>query len=146
MIGTFVRTPPKAAYRIIAFLGIRRLRWLAVGALIGALVTPVTGRELRRRLVEEIMKRRAGSEPTVADPVDQAGAVSGSISVRATRSAVPRAWAVVDAMPKARIARARAAVSIHIGCIDTANCGPTAVAVAIPVMLPARATPKLTPT
>lgn len=71
MIGKLIVTPPKAAYRVVAFLGVRRVALLASGAVVGALVTPVTGRELRRRLLEEVAKRRAGSEPTVEDRVRQ---------------------------------------------------------------------------
>ena len=71
MIGSTITIPPKVAYRVVKLVGIRRLALLAVGAAIGALVTPVPGAELRRRIIEEVAKRRAGAEPTVEDRVRQ---------------------------------------------------------------------------
>jgi osmotically-inducible protein OsmY len=71
MIGKTVIGPPKVVFRVAKRVGARRLGLLGVGAAVGALVTPVRGTELRRRLVEEVAKRRAGAEPTVEDRVRQ---------------------------------------------------------------------------
>ena len=71
MIIKSIVTPPKVAYRIVKIVGVRRLTLLSVGAAIGALATPISGPELRRRLLEEVAKRRAGTEPTVEDRVRQ---------------------------------------------------------------------------
>lgn len=57
---------PLRAARVI---GYRRVALLAVGAAIGALVTPVSGPALRRRIIEEIARRRAGTEPGIEQRV-----------------------------------------------------------------------------
>lgn len=50
-------------------LGLRRLVLVALGAAAAALLTPVSGPELRRRLALAIAQRRAGAEPTVEERV-----------------------------------------------------------------------------
>lgn len=71
MIIKSIVTPPKLIFRVVKIIKIRRLALLGCGAAIGALVTPVTGAELRRRLLEGVAKRRAGTEPSVEDRVRQ---------------------------------------------------------------------------
>ena len=53
----------------VRFLGVRRSALVATGAAVGALVTPVSGAELRRRVSVAVAKRRAGAEPTIEDRV-----------------------------------------------------------------------------
>lgn len=69
MIGTVLKAPFRLGARGVRGLGARRVALLAVGAAIGALVTPVAGPELRRRITAAIAKRRAGGEPTVEERV-----------------------------------------------------------------------------
>ena len=71
MILEAATAPMKIARTSARIVGYRRLALLGTGALIGALVTPIAGPELRRRLAEEIERRRLGSEPTVEDRVRQ---------------------------------------------------------------------------
>ena len=66
-----VGTPIKVANRIVGFIGYRRVGLLTVGAAAGAVLSPVSGAELRRRIAEEIHRRRAGTEPTVEERVRQ---------------------------------------------------------------------------
>jgi hypothetical protein len=54
-----------SGFRVGRLLGYRRLSYLAVGIVIGLLVAPVPGRELRRRLRERFVP-----EPPLADVVD----------------------------------------------------------------------------
>jgi hypothetical protein len=71
MILQAATTPVRLARTTARVIGYRRLALLGTGALIGALVTPIAGPELRRRIAEEIERRRLGTEPTVEDRVRQ---------------------------------------------------------------------------
>ena len=66
-----VGAPIKVANRIVGFIGYRRVGLLMVGAAAGAVLSPVSGAELRRRIAVEIHHRRAGTEPTVEERVRQ---------------------------------------------------------------------------
>lgn len=71
MILKAAASPFKLVRGTVRFVGYRRVAVLSVGAVVGALVTPVSGPELRKWVVEEIRRRRVGSEPTVEDRVRQ---------------------------------------------------------------------------
>ncbi len=58
-----VFSPMKLALWVLGLLGYRRLVTFAVGVAIGLLFAPMTGRELRDRLREEI-EARTGNAPT----------------------------------------------------------------------------------
>ena len=66
-----VAVPFKVANRAVRLVGYRRVGLLMVGAAAGAVLSPVSGSELRRRIAEEIHRRRAGTEPTVEERVRQ---------------------------------------------------------------------------
>lgn len=66
-----VVAPIKVANRIVGFIGYRRVGLLVVGAAAGAVLSPASGPELRRRIAEEIKRRRVGTEPTVEERVRQ---------------------------------------------------------------------------
>ena len=71
IVVKMVTTPIKASFRVAKFIGYRRVALLGIGGAIGALVTPVSGSELRSRVRAEITRRRAGTEPSVEDRVRQ---------------------------------------------------------------------------
>ena len=52
-------------------LGYRRVALIGVGVGVGFLAAPVSGAELRRRVRDEIGRRRAGTEPSVEERVRQ---------------------------------------------------------------------------
>ncbi|HET8929711.1 MAG TPA: BON domain-containing protein [Acidimicrobiales bacterium] len=62
-------TPARLIAGVVHVIGVRRLALLGTGAALGALLTPVAGPELRRRVALEIAKRRSGAEPTVEERV-----------------------------------------------------------------------------
>ena len=66
-----VAVPFKVTNRAVRLVGYRRVGLLMVGAAAGAVLSPVSGTELRRRIAEEIHRRRAGTEPTVEERVRQ---------------------------------------------------------------------------
>lgn len=69
MIGRGLIAPVRLAARAVRAVGVARVACFGAGAVAGALVTPVPGRELRRRVAVAIAKRRSGSEPTVEERV-----------------------------------------------------------------------------
>lgn len=66
---SILAAPLRLTSRLVRGIGLRRLTLLALGAAVGALVTPVAGPELRRRVLDEFAKRRSGAEPTVEERV-----------------------------------------------------------------------------
>lgn len=72
--------PVRAGLRVLKWLGVRRTFLIGSGVAIGALVTPVTGPELRRRIATAVARQRAGAEPTVEE------------RVRARLAESPRTW------------------------------------------------------
>lgn len=71
MIVKMAMMPLKVVGLTAKVIGYRRVALLGTGVAIGMVVTPVSGPELRRKISEEIAKRRAGSEPTIEDRVRQ---------------------------------------------------------------------------
>lgn len=69
MIGRAIVTPVTATVKVVRVIGAKRVALLGTGAAIGALLTPVAGPELRRRVALEIAKRRTGTESTIEDRV-----------------------------------------------------------------------------
>ena len=64
-------TAYKVGHRGARLVGYRRVALIGVGVGIGLLVAPVPGAELRRRIRDEIVRRRAGTEPSVEERVRQ---------------------------------------------------------------------------
>lgn len=61
--------PVRLTAGVVHVIGVRRLVLLGAGAALGALLTPVAGPELRRRIAVAVAKRRSGAEPTVEERV-----------------------------------------------------------------------------
>lgn len=80
MIAKVLGAPFRLAAALCRGIGLRRVVLLGLGALVGALVTPVAGPELRRRILLAIARRRSGAEPTVEE------------RVRARLADNPRTW------------------------------------------------------
>ncbi len=64
-----ITTPVKIVRGTVRFIGYRRVAVFGAGAVFGALVTPVSGADLRRRIMDEINSRRAGTEPSIEERV-----------------------------------------------------------------------------
>lgn len=64
-----VTSPFRLTALALRTLGFKRVVWLALGAAVAVLVTPVTGPELRRRITLAIARTRAGAEPTIEERV-----------------------------------------------------------------------------
>lgn len=71
MIVQTLFAPVRLCARVLRAIGLRRAMLLVVGAGLGALLTPIAGPELRRRITVAVAKLRAGAEPTVEERVRQ---------------------------------------------------------------------------
>ena len=101
-----VLSPLRVTAKVLRALGPGRLALLGVGALAGALVTPVTGSELRRRIAEEIAKRRSGTQESI------------EVRVRNRLSTAPRTWHLTQ--PEVVAVAAEDEVGWHIILAGTA--------------------------